>query len=289
MAIFRGAIVSAVIIVRYESDIDSFERIVRKLSEKYSVYVFDNSKSICKLPADVYYYHAPNNDGLAVALNHCINKALDDGETTCVYFDQDSEVCRELIDSLISRFKRLESSHSSIFALGPQPVSPTGELYEIHPIDSFSSDNVIEASEIITSGMTFNPKVAKEIGLFDEKLFLDLVDFEACWRARDKGFKVFVDKSILMNHEVGSGSFRFLGRLFPVSSPLRNYYQMRNVLYVSLNSARGSKVRVIYFLSRRVANFLLNLIFANNRWLRFKYNLVGVKDALFGRMGKINE
>lgn len=276
---------SAVIIVRYESDLDSFEKMVETLSKFYSVYVFDNSKNICNLSSDIYYHHSPNNDGLAVALNHCIEKAIDDGETVCVYFDQDSEIDTELIDNLLTSFNGLDTS--SAFALGPQPVSPEGDNYEVHLVDKNSSENIVEATEIITSGMTFNLRMAKEIGLFDEKLFLDLVDFEICWRAREKGLKVFVDRKIPMNHQVGNGSFKLFGRVFPLSSPLRNYYQMRNLVYISLKGERRSKIRVIYFLSRRIINFLLNLIFADNRWSRFKYNLMGLRDALLGRMGKL--
>jgi rhamnosyltransferase len=64
-------------------------------------------------------------------------------------------------------------------------------------------DSYFKASEIITSGMTFRLQDIKDIGYFDEDLFLDMVDFDICWRALANGKLIAVDKDIKMPHEVG--------------------------------------------------------------------------------------
>ena len=80
------------------------------------------------------------------------------------------------------------------------------------------------------------PKVAQrfgaaqfdEIGPFDTQFFIDYVDIEWCSRARAKGFELHGVPASHMEHSVGEGVLRVLGRRLPVHAPQRQYYLVRN-------------------------------------------------------------
>ena len=63
----------------------------------------------------------------------------------------------------------------------------------------------------------------------DSSLFIDGVDNEWCWRAKNKGnLDSFVSLDFKMNHYLGEGDRSFFGIKISISSPFRVYYQFRN-------------------------------------------------------------
>jgi len=277
----------SVIVVRYESDELLFISKIKSILSKYSVYVYDNSKVGLDVNLDgLYYFHDSSNSGLAVAINHCVRHAVEDGVKLCIYFDQDSSIDIELVDSLFESYSNLKFIDPTLCFLGPQPVMSDGTLYPVKVNQNFK-DNYYDATEIITSGMTFIPHDVADLDFFDEDLFLDMVDFEICWRAKSQGKKVCIDRSILMMHEVGEKSITLPFRSVPISSPKRNYYQIRNMLYLALYKNNKGSLIVMYYLARRILNILINMVFADQRLIRLKYNYCGIRDAFKKRMGKL--
>lgn len=278
---------NSILVVRYENNQEIFKKNILELSKHYKVYIYDNSKIGMSFEnTDVYYFHDETNGGLARAINHCVDVALDDGINIMVYFDQDSTIDTKLIDALMQSYTRYKEKYKNLFLLGPQPTMVDGRDYPIK-LSRQIEDNLYSATEIITSGMTFEPKAIKDIGYFDEDLFLDMVDFEICWRARGKGMLVAVDKNIKMAHEVGINTIKLPFKILPISSPIRNYYQMRNVLYLALYKHKKSKITIFYYLLRRFANVIINMLFADEKIIRLKYNYLAIKDAISKKMGKI--
>jgi rhamnosyltransferase len=272
--------------LQYESSPDSFTSLVTDLTIKYKVYVYDNSREGLSLDNKaIYYYHDAENGGLAKAINHCVDQALIDKVDRLVYFDQDSHLNVEFIDNLFASFAETLKKFSNLFVLGPQPVMIDGDFYPIK-LEKELENNYFTATEIITSGMVFKPALVKELGDFDEDLFLDMIDFDICWRARAAGMVVMVDRSIKMVHEVGQGTIKTPFKILPISSPIRNYYQLRNILHLVMYKYSYSKIKIFYYLFRRTANIFINLIFADKKLLRLKYNYLGMRDAFKKNMGK---
>jgi rhamnosyltransferase len=278
-----------IIIVRYENNKACFIKNITEISKYYRIYVYDNSRESLELNINnIYYFHDELNNGLAVAINHCVDVALAEGIINAIYFDQDSKTNIELIDSLFNSYDYLQLKHNNIFAVGPQPVMDSGVEYPVR-ISKNMECNYFYATEIITSGMTFKLEDIKDIGYFDEDLYLDLVDFDICWRANKNNLKTIIDKNIKMLHEVGINTINVPFRPLPVSSPIRNYYQIRNILFVALHKEKKSLFIVLYYLLRKSVNISLNLIFADNRLLRLKYSYMGIRDAVLKKMGKLGE
>lgn len=277
----------SIIVVRYNNDPTEFIKDILAISKSYKIYIYDNSQEQLDIMNDnIYYYHDKDNGGLAKAINHCVDVAISDKVDILVYFDQDSLINIDLINNLFYSYIELEKKYSNTFVLGPQPIMTDGGNYPIK-LKNNLENNIYEATEIITSGMTFNPQNVKNIGYFDEDLFLDMVDFEICWRAHSEGMLILVDKDIKMPHEVGINTIRLPFKILPISSPIRNYYQMRNILYLALFKHKKNKLTLFYYLLRRFVNVCINMIYADSRRQRLRYNLLGIKHALLKSMGKL--
>lgn len=277
----------SIIIVRYENNPELFKKSISEISKLAKVYIYDNSKIGIEFDDEnIYYFHDETNGGLARAINHVVDVALVDSKELAVYFDQDSSIDISLIQKLFESYDKLKEKYTELFVVGPQPTMPDGGNYPIKLGENFYK-NYYKASEIITSGMTFRLQDIKDIGYFDEDLFLDMVDFDICWRAVENGKLVVVDRDIKMPHEVGTNTIKIPFKILPISSPIRNYYQMRNVLYCALYKNKKSKITVAYYMLRRFVNVLINLMFADKKLLRLQYNIKGIKDAISKNMGKI--
>lgn len=165
------------------------------------------------------------NKGIAYALNRLCEYAKDKGYKWILTLDQDSVCPYDMISNL--------SKHCSdeISVVGPRILYKGNEDHSAKYID------VIENPEwVITSGSLTNTSVWYEIGGFDDALFIDKVDTDYGIRANRAGHKIVRDNSIVLEHELGNLDCRsVLGRTIYVTnhSPMRVYYQCRNIYYLS--------------------------------------------------------
>ena len=58
-------------------------------------------------------------------------------------------------------------------------------------------------TSLITSGSLINTSIFSEIGGYNEKLFIDEVDHEYCYRIKMLGYSVLQLENILLNHTLG--------------------------------------------------------------------------------------
>ena len=117
----------------------------------------------------------------------------------------------------------------------------------------------------------------------DERLFIDYVDFEWCWRAIAKGVKILTVPSIVINHNLGDGTKKILWKTVTLRSDARYFYSIRNAFYLSFHSPFLLIKEKIYLFIRN-----LRVVFA---FLLLKHNLKSVKlinkaftDALWGKL-----
>lgn len=132
------------------------------------------------------------------------------------------------MDSLLDSYLRLASTGEKVAAIGPLIINKdTGQPYK-HRADL--RERYSETGFVISSGSIVAMDTFAAIGLMMEGLFIDYVDSEWCWRARNRGYKSFIDTTLHMPHKVGENERKVLG--FPVlcAKPFRYYYVYRNIL-----------------------------------------------------------
>lgn len=213
------------------------------------------------------------NKGLGAALNAGIAEALKLGCDAAVLFDQDSSPQPDFITAL---FEGLEVAGPRAI-LGPLLVDDADGL----ATDSGSVDVscIDDVTCIATSGMCFRLDCLTPMDRFTEDFFLDFVDFDWCWRLREKGWRVCRLRSLSMPHRLGLAQRHFLGLTYHVPAPFRHYFQFRDTLKLVTRSYVPiySRVRLfaILFPKLIIYPFLLDRGLERLRWM-----LRGIRDAV---------
>lgn len=175
-----------------------------------------------------------SNMGIACALNEIMEKAIDHGYSWVLTMDQDSIAP----DNLISEYEKYLDSSVGILC----PI-----IYDRNkkqkPMIHLGTH---EIRECITSGSLVNVSAWQKVNGFDEKMFIDGVDFDFCERLRKAGYRILEVGTIILSHAIGNITMRkFL--FWDVSvknhSAFRKYYIARNTIYLAKKN--GNVVRLV--------------------------------------------
>ena len=171
------------------------------------------------------------NYGVAKALNQGAKYAIDNGYKWLLTLDQDSEFLPNTYNLLISSYNKLPNK-DNIMLIAPKYIEKTDYHSIPHTISSISESKVNwkEQTLIITSGSLIKTEVFDKIGFFEEKLFIDNVDFDFCLRLHIKGYSSKVAENIYFIHNIGHKYTKFC--VHYDYSPIRRYYMARNSVYI---------------------------------------------------------
>ncbi len=175
------------------------------------------------------------NHGIAHAQNVGVQWARSQAATHILLMDQDSVPSTDMVDALLDA----ALNNPVVAAVGPRYLdsrqdapSPFVRIRGLrfqrmawdpgHP--------VVRVDCLIASGCLIPMSVIDQVGPMREDLFIDYVDTEWCLRARNMGLQSYGVCTASMSHSLGETPYFFLGRSFPVHSPLRHYYQVRNAI-----------------------------------------------------------
>ncbi|MEP6466980.1 MAG: hypothetical protein ABJB05_11780, partial [Parafilimonas sp.] len=152
--------------------------------------------------------------------------------------------------------------------------------------------NYAKVKFLITSGSVINLNLFQQVGDFDEKLFIDFVDTEYCFRSIQKGFKVIAFSNIYMHHNIGESIEKYslktlkkTSRFFHSSTRL--YYMTRNFHY--LNSKYKSEFsNELKVFKKDLLNRIKNkILYGSKRFTTLKTLYKAVKDFKNNSMGKL--
>lgn len=236
----------------------------------------------------------PNNVGIGAAQNIGIRRAIDAGCSHVILFDQDSLPSHETVRALLADESKLITAGVHVGAIGPSFCDPhTGSYFPQGRIVGPMLKKVwinprcgtpVEVSFIIASGSLIRTEVLKKVGQMNENFFIDKVDHEWCFRARAKGFSMFVSPTAVMSHSIGDFRVRSLGREISIHSPLRRYYMARNAILLARQPwvPAGYRLRELFYVFARMPDFLVSV---NFNWNYIKLMLTGVLHGFLGRGG----
>ncbi|WP_429191125.1 glycosyltransferase family 2 protein [Aeromonas veronii] len=254
-------------------------------SESFSGFVFSDPK--------VHYIPLNQNFGIAHAQNVGIKISLvSEKSFAVVLFDQDSILDADLLGRLFDDYIVLHRTVGDrLAAIGPQIIDSFSGKKELSLGGVFKKEDnkqgFVVKREIIASGKVINKNVVLDIGLMDDSLFIDGVDHEWCWRAKSKGYEIYMSNNVSMVHTVGDARLKFLFITLRVASPVRMYYQVRNFFILF---SRGY-VPLYWKLRNSIGYFIKFIVFGfftEDFQDRRKYMIQGFKDGLLRRTGKIN-
>lgn len=281
--------IGAVIVV-YNPDLSLTERLITRVySQAEVVVIVDNSpvKNDFSKVIDHYdYLHFPENVGIAAAHNHGLKHLLSAGCEYGLLLDQDSQISTDIAFRLSSLLIASKSLQHNIIAIGPRIhcCFTDKKVRSLIQREVFEYDELVGVTQIIASGMMMDLGALDAIGFKDESLFIDGVDHEWCWRARKLNYAIARAKKVEMVHRLGDSRAKFVGVTYKVGSPIRLYYQFRNILLLSRRNYVPLywKIKCTALLPVR---FFLNGVLQQQRATRIKYMLKGIIDGLLYRSG----
>lgn len=237
------------------------------------------------------------NAGLAAAQNRGIAWASLHAYSHVILFDQDSEPTAGMVGQLLGALVALERDGVPVAAVGPRLVDRRDG--KVSPFVNFTALRVkraycdngqfVHTDFLVSSGMLAPVSVYEQIGLLDEGLFIDNVDLDWCFRARQQGLRLYGVCETSMLHQIGDTKFcaSIFGRTYPIyrHQPLRQYYIMRNRILL-YRRAYSPYAWIVQDMFRAVGKVLLTLIFFSQRRLNFQMMLNGLVDGLSNKTGK---
>ena len=228
---------AAVVIVLYNPGDDEKANVTR-LADVCGGVIVDNSPKRSFEGEDVgmmHYMPLLQNTGIAEAQNIGVSYVLEHTDAThIVFLDQDSSVPASYAEDIANAYDSIRQQFPNLAFLGPRTENKaTGKEYKsvIHK-DKLAAADFTLRREVISSGGCTTREVWETVGPNDSSLFIDYVDFDWCWRAKQKGFVCGITPMVTIQHMVGQKTIYLGGHTIIVSSPTRYFYQFRNYLWL---------------------------------------------------------
>lgn len=223
------------VVILYNPNKDILKNIKSYSGDLDKLYVHDNSaqrnldieQEIYEMPNTEYYFEGENK-GLCIPFNRYYKKAIEEGIDWFITFDQDSIAGKDMISEM-KRFANSELCDEKIGIIAPM-IDDSNQ-------DSIQQDTCYTyVDRVIQSGAMHRLDMMKNVGDYDENLFIDEVDFEYCVRCRGKGYSIIKLNQTVLMHDCQDTDIerKFVdGKMVYINkySPLRYYYRYRNALY----------------------------------------------------------
>ena len=264
--------IAAGVVLFNPEDIARTQEGLRRIAKQASkVYVYDNSTKLTNinLPSNAVRISENGNLGIAHALNQIMRQADLDGFAWVITMDQDSIIPEGMLDSFANT---IQSADESLGIVCPQVVDRRRAYNQAIP--STEEEYVTKA---ITSASCTSIEAWKQVGGFDEWLFIDLVDNEFCKRLIVSGYKILRLNKWVLDQEFGIiepksscqqlfwikfSQITHIKNLAKFSykkyvSPFRVYYVHRNIIYVNRKMKKYGPVGYDSFNCKNYLGFII--------------------------------
>lgn len=288
----------------WENTIKCLEALRLTKGVAWHLYIIDNASSddsvnrLANLGSDVTLICSAENSGWTGGNNQGILRALKDGFDYLFILNNDAFVEPTTLTDLLSFSRR----HARPPVIGPVHLNPqtgladfTGAkidhrtgfpIYENgHSSDAYKQREWYHSAFVSGAGMFVSRAHFVEVGLFDQRYFLNYDETDWCFNVKKAGFDVVIIPSARIHHSVSAT----IGGL---ESPLNIYFMTRNSLlfaemHCTVRQRFMSAVKLIKTgrnLTRRRGALQRTFgLFSGERSIRaFR---AGVRDYLFRRFG----
>jgi rhamnosyltransferase len=275
------------VVILYHPDLEHLlTNIQTYVSGLKQLYVYDNSdaktpgieEALFKLDPSIQYKFFNANEGIAKRLNQAMDQAALNQYDYLLTMDQDSSF--KIGD--FEKYKALiqSSTYHNVAQFG----------VNCQPDFTQPVEQPEEALTLITSGSILNLSLTKNIGPFNEALFIDFVDAEFSYRVIQNGYLNLMFSNIVLNHALGTlvegrslGNFKKSMRI--THAPIRVFYIVRNGLHL-LFKVKGFTSPMKKDIIRCIKIIKNDLIYNPRLFLVYKNAFAGIYAFMTNRMGK---
>lgn len=288
------------IIVIYNHNKDILSSVIESLINQVNKIIIVNNNlneyEYKKKTSIIKVLNLYDNKGIAYAQNIGINIAINEGADFILTSDQDTIYPDNFVKEMLDFYDKYKN-HYKIGAISPlfrdlnskRKIEPVlilknKKIKKVYDVNSLNECAIV--SHVISSGMIIPASVLKEIGLMKEELFIDWVDTEWCWRARESGYEILQNTRVIINHHHGDNSIKFAKFTLINHNDRRKYYRFRNGLYLLLYGKYDLYIKYYIFIS------LLKMIFLHYLYRRninnfFKIIIKSIIDSSNKKMGQV--
>lgn len=233
------------IVVLYEPQSRDFDYLKTYVNKVGLLLILDNSKMdnndlvqqyLGNIDGQFEYVHFGENIGLCAALNRGIKLLESKGYTWAIVMDSDSSWKSDVYSVYMTEIQKDESV--AVYA----PVQIHDRSNEIE------YEGIKEVDWAMTSGCCFNIVLFSTLGGFNERLFVDGLDIDYCFRVRENGLRIVQCGKALINHNPAeTHCFELFGAKilkYGKASPWRYYMQIRSLTWLILRFHRLELVKI---------------------------------------------
>ena len=246
------------------------------------IFIYDNASSnigdietlLNGCSSSIHLKKGRLNEGMAVALNALARVAQEEGFRHILYLDQDSVASPGLVSEL------MKNSGSTIGIVSPRVIDRNEERTYLE----IDTRGVSKISRAITSGSLLNLEVFDAVGGYDERLFVDWVDFEFCDNMRVHGYEIIRDNDATILHELGREE---LAGSLPRRSPdgtvrMKAYYRTNHAIWRRRDKARSQIITIIKYFGTDIGVEELTIFWKGlSKALLFERNKLKILHAYF--------
>lgn len=282
------------IFVTYNPDLDEFtENLQSVIHQVGHICIVDNSTNESLQQGIINLSKRFNNKaiingeniGIASAQNKGFKWAIENGYEAFLLLDQDSKLKEDTVSGLIQSYHSLIKQGFKVACVGPLAYNRDKTEEDVYHIPTSEEQDVIEVQETLSSGSLISKQTLTEVGYMEESLFIDLVDYEWCWRAKLKGYSTYIANKVKVAHRLGDDRHKILGINIGIPSPMRHYYQFRNTIKMLFRSYVPFNFKRRYIILLPI-KFFFYPIFAGKGLLRLKMIIKGLIHGIKGVDGK---
>lgn len=211
-----------------------------------------------------------DNLGIAAALGQIMNYAGENQYDWVLTLDQDSVSEPELVDRYL---QYADLDHVGVL---------TCNIIDRNFVEEgLSGDAAWRAvRQCITAGAFMNVAAYQQTDGYDERMFIDEVDFDICINMRQHGFRIVRINYNGILHEVGHGrNVHILWREFISYNhpPFRHYYRARNTRYLALKYPQEYNILQVW--GGELVQELIIVLYEENKMAKIRNRWRGLRDS----------
>ena len=286
------------VVVTYRPEPARLARLLAALREQVDeIVVVDNGQGAgldgVAFGHGLHHIDMHGNAGIAAAQNAGLRHAFAHGASHGLLLDHDSIPADGMVAALFDAWQRLAADGQRIAAVGANPCDPrrpggaafvriaAGRVQRVSMPDAAA---VVDVSYLIGSGSLISAAAFQAVGPMEERLFIDYVDTEWGLRAGQRGWRCYGVGAARLEHTLGDEPVAALGATLSRHSPLRNYYIVRNMVWLARASALPLHWKCAEGL-RSIGRAAAWVALTPPRGERLRAVWRGLRDGLRGRLG----
>lgn len=275
------------VLVTFKPNIETLNKTIKSIASQVNkIIVVNNGEEDFEFNGfdNLIFKKLDGNYGIAYAQNVGIRNAIKEGADFILLSDQDTIYPENYINQFLPY---LNEGNAQLYC--PIFFDNVKNVYSPIMIKKFKSVSFVNeptfVQHAIASGSIIDVDCLNKVGLMDENLFIDYVDFEFCWRLTNCGYKILTVPSIIINHQLGDGTKKILNKHVTLRSDIRYFYILRNGFYLAFHCKYLSFLEKLSLLKRTIS-FSCGVFLLKHNFKSIRLIFTALYDGITSKLGK---